>query len=95
MLAAGIRGIEQNYQLPPEATNNIYEMTPDERAAEGIGELPTSLDEAIEAMADSELMAETLGDHVFEYFLRNKRAEWDEYKLQITPWELTRFLREL
>jgi glutamine synthetase len=95
MLAAGIRGIEQNYELPPEATNNIYEMTPEERAAEGIGELPTSLDEAIDAMADSELMAETLGDHVFEYFLRNKRAEWDEYKLQITPWELTRFLREL
>jgi glutamine synthetase len=95
MLSAGLRGIEQNYELPPEATNNIFAMTADERAAEGIEVLPTSLDEAIDAMADSELMAETLGDHVFEYFLRNKRAEWDEYKLQVTPWEITRFLREL
>ena len=95
MLAAGMRGIEQEYELPSEAMNNIFEMSLDERAAAGIGALPTSLDEAIDAMADSELVAEALGDHVFEYFLRNKRAEWDEYKQQVTPWELTRFLGDL
>jgi glutamine synthetase len=95
MLAAGLRGIEAGYELPGEATNNIFAMSPDERAAAGIGALPTSLDEAIEAMAGSELVAEALGDHVFEYFLRNKRAEWDEYKLQVTPWELQRFLGDL
>ena len=95
MLAAGLRGIEQNYELPPEATNNIFEMSTEERAKAGIGALPTSLDEAIDAMADSELVADALGDHVFEYFLRNKRAEWDEYKQQVTPWELTRFLGDL
>lgn len=95
MLAAGLRGIEAGYELPAEATNNIFAMTPEERESSGIGALPTSLDEAIEAMAGSELVAEALGDHVFEYFLRNKRAEWDEYKLQVTPWELQRFLGEL
>ena len=95
MLAAGLRGIEQGYELPPEAMNNIFEMSPDERAKAGIGALPTSLDEAIEAMADSELVAEALGDHVFEYFLRNKRAEWDDYKQQVTPWEINRFLGDL
>jgi len=95
MLAAGLKGIEQGYELPPEATNNIYEMTPEERAVEGIGSLPQSLAEAVDVMEGSELVAEALGEHVFEYFLRNKRAEWDEYKLQVTPWERQRFLAEL
>src|SRR5437762_5881168 len=66
MLAAGLRGVEEGYDLPPEATNNIYEMTPEERAAEGIGSLPQSLAEAIEVMEASELVAETLGEHVFD-----------------------------
>ena len=95
MLAAGMQGVEKGYELPGEAMNNIFEMSIDERADAGIGSLPTSLDEAIDAMAESELVAETLGDHVFEYFLRNKRAEWDEYKQQVTPWELDRFLGDL
>jgi glutamine synthetase len=95
MLAAGLRGIEQGYELPPEAMNNIYEMSTDERAAAGIGALPTALDEAIDAMEGSELVRETLGEHVFEYFLRNKRAEWDEYSVQVTPWEIREFLGEL
>jgi glutamine synthetase len=95
MLAAGLRGIEKGYELPGEATNNIYEMTPEERAAEGIGSLPQSLAEAIEVMEDSELVAEALGEHVFEYFIRNKRREWNDYKLQVTQWELDRYLGTL
>ena len=95
MLAAGLKGVEDGYDLPPEATNNIYEMTPEERAAEGIGSLPQSLTEAISAMEESELVAEALGEHVFEYFIRNKRKEWLDYKAHVTPWELDRYLGSL
>jgi glutamine synthetase len=92
MLAAGLKGVEQGYELPPEATNNIYEMTLEERAAEGIGSLPQSLAEAIEVMEGSELVAEALGEHVFEYFIRNKRQEWRDYKSHVSPWEIRRYL---
>jgi glutamine synthetase len=95
MLAAGLKGVEEGYDLPPEATNNIYEMTPEERAAEGIGSLPQSLAEAISAMEESELVAEALGEHVFDYFIRNKRSEWLDYKAHVTPWELDRYLGSL
>jgi len=92
ILAAGMRGIEHNYELPPELTANLYEMTPAERLAEGVQALPGSLEQAIACMEGSELMAETLGEHVFEWFIRNKRAEWDDYKAQVTPFELERYL---
>jgi glutamine synthetase len=95
MLAAGLKGVEEGYDLPPEATNNIYEMTPEERAAEGIGSLPQSLTEAISAMEESELVAEALGEHVFDYFIRNKRSEWLDYKAHVSPWELDRYLGSL
>jgi glutamine synthetase len=95
MLAAGLKGVEEGYDLPPEATNNIYEMTPEERAAEGIGSLPQSLAEAVTAMEDSELVAEALGEHVFDYFIRNKRSEWVDYKSHVTAWELDRYLGSL
>jgi glutamine synthetase len=95
MLAAGLKGVEEGYELPPEATNNIYEMTPEERAAEGIGSLPQSLAEAVSAMEESELVAEALGEHVFDYFIRNKRSEWMDYKAHVTPWELDRYLGSL
>ena len=95
MLAAGLKGVEEGYDLPPEATNNIYEMTPEERAAEGIGSLPQSLAEAVTAMEESELVAEALGEHVFDYFIRNKRSEWVDYKSHVTPWELDRYLGSL
>lgn len=95
MLAAGLKGVEEGYELPPEARDNIYEMTPEERAAEGIGALPQDLAEAISAMEASELVAEALGEHVFEYFIKNKRREWHDYKSQVTPWELDRYLGSL
>jgi glutamine synthetase len=92
ILAAGIRGIEQEYELPPEATNNIYEMTVEERRKAGIEALPGSLAEAVDCMEQSELVREALGEHVFEYFIRNKREEWAEYKAYVTPFELDRYL---
>jgi glutamine synthetase len=95
MLAAGLKGIEEGYDLPPEATNNIFEMTAEERAVEGIGSLPQSLSEAVDVMERSELVAEALGEHVFEYFIRNKRKEWEAYKQQVTPFELERYLGTL
>jgi glutamine synthetase len=95
ILAAGLKGIQEGYELPPEATNNIYKMTPEQRADAGITALPGSLDEAISVMEGSELLAETLGEHVFDYFIRNKRAEWNEYKSYVTPFELDRYLGTL
>ena len=92
MLAAGMAGIDRGYSLPPEADANLYELTNAERLAEGIENLPGSLFDAIRAMESSELMAETLGEHVFEWFIRNKRAEWADYKATVTPFELRRYL---
>ena len=68
-------------------------MTTEERLAEGIPSLPGSLFEALSEMERSELMADALGEHVFEWFLSNKRAEWADYKVQVTPFELNRYLR--
>ena len=92
MLAAGLAGIENEYELAPEASNNIYEMSEDERRAAGIESLPEDLYEAIGVAEKSELVRETLGDHVFEYLIRNKREEWDAYKAYVTPYELERYL---
>jgi glutamine synthetase len=92
ILAAGMAGVEGDYPLPPEATTNLYELTPEELAAEGVAPLPTSLQEAVSAMERSELVAETLGEHVFEWFVRNKRAEWAAYKTHVSQFELDRYL---
>jgi glutamine synthetase len=92
MLAAGLKGIEEEYELPPEASDNIYEMTEAERRAAGIDSLPEDLYEAIRVADGSDLLRETLGDHVVEYLIRNKREEWDEYKAHVTPFELERYL---
>ncbi|MGH9138159.1 MAG: glutamine synthetase family protein [Acidimicrobiales bacterium] len=95
VLAAGLKGIEDGYDLTPETTANLYELTDEERLAEGIGTLPASLADALDAMESSELVADTLGEHVFEWFIRNKRAEWMGYKTQVTQFELDRYYRML
>lgn len=92
ILAAGLEGIRHGYELPDEATANIFEMSSEEWAAAGIPELPQSLSDALDAMEQSSLVADALGDHIFEWFLRNKRAEWNDYKAQVTPFELSRYL---
>jgi glutamine synthetase len=92
LLAAGLKGIEEGYELPDGAEDDVWQLTDGERRALGIAPLPGSLSDAIQTLESSELMAETLGEHVFDFFLRNKRAEWESYRQQVTPFELTRYL---
>ncbi|MGN6687115.1 MAG: type I glutamate--ammonia ligase [Actinomycetales bacterium] len=92
MLSAGLTGIEKGYELPEGAEDDVWALTDAERRALGITPLPSSLSDAISAMEDSELVAETLGEHVFDFFLRNKRQEWVDYRRQVTPFELDRYL---
>jgi len=92
LLAAGLKGIEEGYELPPGSEDDVWGLTSSERRALGMDPLPGSLNQAISAMEKSELIAETLGEHVFDFFLRNKRAEWEEYRRQVTTWELDRYL---
>jgi glutamine synthetase len=92
LLAAGLKGIEDGYDLPREAEDDVWSLTDRERRALGIKPLPSSLAEAIHAMEESELVAETLGEHVFDFFLRNKRTEWADYRKQVTPFERHKLL---
>src|SRR5580698_7472006 len=92
ILAAGLRGITEDYPLPPEADSNLFAMSAKELAKKGIEPLPSSLHDAVNEMEGSELLAETLGDHVFEWFIRNKREEWNAYQGQVTQFELDRYL---
>jgi glutamine synthetase len=92
LLSAGLKGIEENYELPPGAEDDVWSLTPAERRAMGIDPLPQNLADAIALMERSELAAETLGEHVFDFFLRNKRREWEEYRMQVTAFELDRYL---
>jgi glutamine synthetase len=77
MIAAGLKGIEGNYKLESSTDSHV---------------LPANLNEAISIMEKSELVRETLGEHVFEYVLRNKRAEWLDYRRQVSQFELDRYL---
>jgi len=92
MLAAGLEGIEQQYELPPSVEPNIYKMNADEREAIGLMSLPNNLYEAVQETQESELVRRTLGDHVFERFITNKLNEWYEYREQVTQFELERYL---
>lgn len=92
MLAAGLDGIEQGLELPADVTDNIYEMSDEGRAMLGIGSLPESLNEAVSEMEKSELVREALGEQVFEWFIRNKRLEWHDYRTRVTEWERDSYL---
>ena len=95
MLGAGLRGIEQGYELPPGAEDDVWSLSPAERKAMGYDALPENLSEAIDVMSKSELVAEVLGEHVFDFFLRNKTAEWEQYCREVTPYERERYLGAL
>ena len=92
MLAAGLDGIKNNLQVPEPIEKNVYEMNAAERAKLGISTLPGSLDEAIELAEKSDLVRESLGEHVFTSFIENKKREWDEYRTKVTEYELKRYL---
>ena len=92
LLAAGLRGVEKGYSLMPAAEEDVASLTVAERRAMGFRDLPGSLADALNAMERSELVAEALGEHVFDFFLRNKRREWEEYRSHVTPFELREYL---
>jgi len=92
ILAAGMRGIDEAYDLPREAEDDVWSLNERERKSLGIDPLPKSLHDAIGVAENSELLAEALGEHVFEFFLRNKRSEWDEYRGQVSMFERDRML---
>ena len=92
ILAAGMAGIKKGYELPPEVTADVSRLTAAERAAAGAKRLPETLAEALDLMEQSDLVAEALGEHVFDWFLRNKRAEWDRYQHHVSRFELETYL---
>jgi glutamine synthetase len=92
ILAAGLKGIEDGYELPPGSEDDVWSLTGNERRAMGMEPLPGSLGQAVVAMQRSELVAETLGEQLFDFFLANKTAEWEEYRRQVTQFELDRYL---
>ncbi|HIE03271.1 MAG TPA: glutamine synthetase [Candidatus Latescibacteria bacterium] len=92
MLAAGLEGIKRGYELPPPVERNVYEMTDQEREELGIGTLPGSLWEAIQLAEGSELVRETLGDHIFYKLIENKKIEWERYRTKVTAYELEEYL---
>jgi glutamine synthetase len=95
LLQAGLEGIEKGYELPEPMEKNLYGLTGEERRRLGIGQLPQSLGEAVELMAESELALKTLGEHMFDRYVAIKRTEWEQYRVQVTRWELDRYLTVL
>jgi glutamine synthetase len=92
LLHAGLEGIEKGYELPPPMEQNLYHLTAEQRKERGIVALPETLGEAIDELANSELARRALGPHVFRHYVELKRKEWDEYRVQLTPWELEKYL---
>jgi glutamine synthetase len=92
VLAAGMKGITEGYELPREAEDDVWSLTERERKSLGIDPLPKTLNEAIEIAERSELLADTLGENVFDFFLRNKRSEWDDYRGQVSVYERDQML---
>ena len=92
LLHAGLEGIEQGYELPDPMETNLYELSVPERRALGIESLPESLGEAIELAAESEVVEKALGPELRDRLVALKRKEWDEYRVQVSRWELDRYL---
>ncbi len=92
MLAAGLKGVEKGYKLEAPVEEDIFEMSEKERIEHGIESLPGSLSEAIALTEKSELVKETLGDHIFQKFIENKKIEWDQYRVHVSHYELEKYL---
>ena len=92
MLAAGLKGIEEGYELPDPVEEDIFKMSEEDRAARGITSLPGDLAEAVAETENSELVREALGDHIFEKFIENKKIEWDNYRKHVSQYELDKYL---
>ena len=95
MLGAGLKGIEDGLELPAPVTANVFDLTPAQREEMGLEPLPTNLAWAIDRFASSQLMREILGEDVFSYLIKSKRAEWESYRSHVTSWEIDRYLAKL
>ncbi|MDQ2982324.1 MAG: glutamine synthetase family protein [Actinomycetota bacterium] len=95
LLHAGLEGIERGYELVEPMETNVYDLTPEQRRERGIVSLPETLGEAIEELSQSDLARKALGEHIFDRFVELKRREWDDYRFQLTEWELKRYLAVL
>jgi glutamine synthetase len=92
LLQAGLDGIEKGYELEEPMERNLYDLSHDDRETLGIEQLPETLGEAVDAMAESELVEKALGEHIFPRYVDLKREEWEDYRVQVTPWEIERYL---
>ncbi|KPA14020.1 protein containing Glutamine synthetase, catalytic region [Candidatus Magnetomorum sp. HK-1] len=92
MLAAGLKGIEEGYELPDPIEDDIFEMSEEEKKERGIETLPGNLYEAIQEVEKSELVRSALGDHIFNKFIQNKKIEWDKYRTHVSKYELEKYL---
>jgi glutamine synthetase len=92
LLHAGLEGIEKGYELPSPMEQNLYHLTAEQRRERGIVALPETLGEAIDELAGSELVRRALGPHIFDRYVELKRKEWDDYRVQLTPWEMEKYL---
>ncbi len=95
LLHAGLEGIEQGYELPEPMETNLYHLTAEQRRERGIVSLPETLGEAIDELANSDLVRKALGPHIFDRYVELKRGEWDEYRVQLSQWELDKYLSVL
>ncbi len=92
MLSAGLKGIQEGYDLPPAVEEDIFHMTGAEKTARGIDTLPGSLVDALQLAEKSDLLRESLGEHIFAKFIENKRLEWDNYRIHVTAYEIEKYL---
>jgi glutamine synthetase len=92
LLHAGLEGIEQGYELPDPMETNLYHLTAEQRTERGIVALPETLGEAITELSQSDLVRKALGPHIFDRYVELKRKEWDEYRVQLSQWEMDKYL---
>ncbi|MCG7844054.1 MAG: glutamine synthetase family protein [Methanomassiliicoccales archaeon] len=95
MLASGLDGIKNKTKPPEPMEKDIYHMSKEERARNKITDLPMNLGEALDLMAQSKVMKEALGEHIFDHYLHIKHLDWDEYRKHVTDWEINKYLRVL
>src|SRR5689334_22365426 len=95
LLHAGLEGIEKGYELPDPMETNLYHLTAEQRRERGIDALPETLGEAIDELSTSELVRKAFGPHIFDRYVELKRKEWDDYRVQLTDWEMDRYLKAL
>jgi glutamine synthetase len=95
MLEAGLDGIEKSMEPPEPVSDDVFHWTQEEREAHGVDVLPGTLEEALNLLAEDDVVRGALGDHIYAAYDRAKRQEWDEYRIHVSDWELERYLHTL